>query len=56
VDAARSRVEAITGLRVHTPEFADARIAADVDSLEDYEFACRFLERAADRRELVSMT
>jgi len=51
VAAAEARVGAVTGLRCHAPVFTDARIAADVDLLADYQYACRFIaEREVDQK------
>lgn len=36
------KVEGATGLTVHAPFLSDARVAADVDSAADYEYAKRF--------------
>lgn len=37
------KVESATGLNVSAPIFADARVAADVDGVADYEYARRYL-------------
>ncbi|MBC7809101.1 MAG: nucleotidyltransferase family protein [Akkermansiaceae bacterium] len=41
VDAAVAKVSAVTGLNCHAPIFPSARIAADVDTLADYEYAMK---------------
>ncbi|MBC8140841.1 MAG: NTP transferase domain-containing protein [Armatimonadetes bacterium] len=40
------KVESATGLQVHAPILTDARVAADVDSVTDYEYAKRYHEGA----------
>jgi len=50
IAAAEARVGALTGLRCYAPVFTDARIAADIDLLADYQYASRFVaEREADQ-------
>lgn len=44
-----AKVSALTGLRCHAPIFEDARIAADVDTLADYRFACRVAREEAEK-------
>ena len=47
IAAAEARIAAVTGLIVYAPVFADPRVAADVDTLGDYEFALKLVRDEA---------